>query len=340
MPDLYAHLVEATRRFDPEKVHLAALRLGQLAGAVPPVGWTAAKLWGAEEDPTEVLGMRFRNRVGLAAGFDKDALAFRGLARVGFGHIEIGTVTPRPQAGNQRPRLFRLDEDQAIINRLGFPSRGAHFVAARLRRRPRDVVIGVNIGKQSTTSVEDAPRDYLHLLDTFAPLADYLAVNVSSPNTPGLRELQSRGPLGDLLGALVARRRSIGSGVPLFVKLSPDLDDAGLDDVLKAIIDSGVDGIIAGNTTVSRPELHAHEGDEEGGLSGLPLLATAVRNVREIRARIGAKMPVIAAGGVVDATAAVELREAGASLLQMYTGLVYRGPRLVKEVATAARTRT
>lgn len=340
MPDLYARMLAATRRFDPEKVHRAALRSGRVAGAVPPVGWTAAKIWGAQEDRVELLGMHLRNRVGLAAGFDKDALAFRGLARIGFGHIEIGTVTPRPQAGNPRPRLFRLDEDQAIINRLGFPSRGAHFVAARLSRRPRDVVIGVNIGKQSSTSNEDAPRDYLHLLDTFAPLADYLAVNVSSPNTPGLRDLQSGGPLGELLRMLVVRRRSIGSGVPLLVKISPDLDDAGLDDVLKAIIDSGADGIIAGNTTVGRPELHAHVGDEEGGLSGLPLLATTVHNVREIRARIGSEMPVIAAGGVADAAAATELRDAGASLIQMYTGLVFRGPRLVKEVAAAAAGRT
>lgn len=333
MADPYKRVLKRTARYDAERVHNATLRMARVAGASTPVGWLATKMWKAAADPAVVFGVRFRNRVGLAAGFDKSATAYRGLARLGFGHIEVGTVTPRAQEGNPEPRVFRLDEMGAIINRMGFPNRGAYFVSERLkRRRPKDLVIGVNIGKQASTPIEDASRDYLHLLDTFAPLADYLAINVSSPNTPDLRTLQAEGPLGELLRAMVARRRVVGSAIPLLVKLSPDLDDSSLDSALKAILDSGVDGIIATNTTLARPEEDTPLADEDGGLSGAPLFSTCLNIVGEIRARIGDEVPIVGVGGVSDAAAYSEMRDAGASLVQLYTGLVFEGPRLVKDL--------
>jgi len=317
-------------------VHDRTMRMARVAGTVRPLGWVAGRKWKAPADPAVVFGLRFRNRVGLAAGFDKSATAYRGLSRLGFGHIEIGTVTPKAQEGNPTPRVFRLDEHEAIINRMGFPNRGAYFVSEQLKkRRPKDLVIGVNIGMQDSTPIEDAPRDYLHLLDTFAPLADYIAINVSSPNTPELRTLQAGGPLGELLRAMVARRRVLGSGIPLLVKLSPDLDDSSLDSALKAILDSGVDGIVATNTTLARPPELTESDDEEGGLSGAPLFSTSLNTVREIRARIGDEIPIVAVGGVSDAAGLADMRDAGASLVQIYTGLVFKGPRLVKDLVAA-----
>ena len=333
MADRYKSIFVRTGRYDAERVHNATLRMARLAGAVRPLGWAAGRMWNAPADPAVVFGLRFRNRVGLAAGFDKSGTGYRGLSRLGFGHIEIGTVTPKAQEGNPTPRVFRLDEYGAIINRMGFPNRGAYFVSEQLKkRRPRDLVIGVNIGMQASTPIEDAPRDYLHLLDTFAPLADYLTINVSSPNTPELRTLQAGGPLGELLRAMVARRRSIGSAIPLLVKLSPDLDDSSLDTALKAMLDSRVDGVIATNTTLARPPELTESDDEEGGLSGAPLFSTTLNIVREIRTRIGDEIPIVAAGGVSDAASFTEMRDAGASLVQLYTGLVFKGPRLVRDM--------
>ncbi len=330
-------------RLDPERVHHGTLRLLQAAGAFAPLGWALERVWTAPPAaPVEILGLTFPNRIGLAAGFDKDGLAWRGLARLGFGHIEVGTVTPQAQPGNPRPRLFRLDEDRAVINRMGFPGRGADFVAHRLGKpRPSGTVIGVNLGRSRTTPNAEASGDYTRLLATLAPLADFVVVNVSSPNTPGLRDLQAGPELGGLLAAVTEERNRwadrLGKGLPVLVKLSPDLGN-DLENALDAIVAAGIDGVIAANTTVRRPGLCSAAGGEPGGLSGAPLRAGAAGLVRRIRDHMGPHVGIVASGGVMSAADAVERLEAGADLVQVYTGLIFEGPALVAELiaATAA----
>lgn len=328
-------------RLDPERAHALTLNLLRLAGSSalarrlaralfsPPAGW-----------PVQVFGLTFPNPLGLAAGYDKDALAWRGLACLGFGHIEVGTVTPHPQPGRPRPRLFRLPQDRALINRLGFPGRGAAFVASRLGvERPFGVRLGVNLGVNADTPLEAAARDYVHLLRTFAPLADYLVVNVSSPNTLGLRRLQARRALEDLLGTLTGERavraQQLGRRVPLLVKLSPDLTPQELEDALDVILSQGVDGVVATNTTVHRHGLRSPLAMERGGLSGAPLGERSTEVVRAIRRLTDGRLPIVAVGGVMSAADARHKLEAGASLVQIYTGLVYRGPALVREILSA-----
>jgi len=337
--DLYGALFWGVlSRLDPERVHDTTLRLLQVAGAVPPLGWVARARWGLPPDPVKVLGLRFSNRIGIAAGFDKNGRGWRGLARLGVGHVEVGTVTPLPQSGNPRPRIFRLVEDRALINRMGFPGWGAEAVAARLGPvRPPDTILGVNIGKARDTPLDEAERDYLALLDTFVPLADYIAVNVSSPNTPGLYTLQSGERLGDLLGTLTARRDTLSPRRPLLVKLSPDLDDAALDQALAAAMGAGIDGVIAANTTLDRPELRSAPAAETGGLSGAPLTERALAMVTAVVSRTGGALPIVACGGVMTPDDVRARLDAGAALVQVYTGMVYRGPRLLRELAAATR---
>lgn len=284
------------------------------------------------------MGLRFAHPVGLAAGYDKDGLAWRGLACLGFSHVEVGTVTPLPQAGNPCPRVFRLVDDQALINRLGFPGRGMEFVASRLAaQRPNSVVVGVNIGKNKSTPLASAADDYLAVLERLYKLCDYVAVNVSSPNTPGLRELQNADYLGDLLGALVERRdrlqRSTGLRRPLLVKLAPDLDAGELATSLRAVVASGVDGVIATNTTIARPALVSADRGQAGGLSGAPLTVPAVEMMAAVRAAVGPDMPLIGVGGIMGADDARLRLAAGANLVQLYTGLIYGGPGLPSSVA-------
>ncbi len=279
------------------------------------------------------MGIEFPNVVGLAAGYDKDGRAWRGLAALGFGHIEVGTVTPQPQAGNPRPRIFRIPGDRALINRMGFPSAGAEAVAARLGgRRPYGLVLGVSIGPNGFGDPGQATLDYETLIDRFAPLADYLAVNVSSPNTPGLRLLESGSELGELLHRLVARRdrQTLDRVIPLVVKLSPDSTD--LESTVAAIGQSGVDGIIVTNTTTRRPGVTS---SESGGLSGAPLGALSLETLRRVRELTD--LPLIASGGIMTADDAEERLAAGASLVQLYTGFVYEGPRLVGAIARLPR---
>ncbi|MEE8331048.1 MAG: quinone-dependent dihydroorotate dehydrogenase [Acidimicrobiia bacterium] len=321
------------RRMDPERSHNLTVRLSQAAGAVPPLGWAVQHRWGVPADPVTLFGVNFRNRIGIAAGFDKDAIALRGLGRLGIGHVEVGTVTPEPQRGNERPRVFRLPQDESVINRMGFPSRGADFVAKRLRDSSVATVVGVNLGKQRSTDLDEAAADYLLLVDRFAPLADFLTINVSSPNTPGLRELQ-RGPrLAELLSAIVDRRGS----VPVLVKLSPDLDDDQLDQALEAVMGSGIDGVVATNTTLRRDGLSSPLATEPGGLSGAALTKMSTRMVSEIARRTGGRLPIIAAGGVVSGADAASKIDAGADLVQAYTGLVYQGPGLLRELVAATK---
>lgn len=328
-----ADLQRVLRRLDAERAHELTVQLSRAAGAIPPLGWLTTRLWGvAPQEPVTIMGITFANRIGIAAGFDKDAIALRGLAGLGVGHVEVGTVTLHPQAGNERPRVFRLPEDSSIINRMGFPSRGAEFVARRLER-PVATVVGVNLGKGRRTPLSAAGADYVALVKRLAPLADYLTINVSSPNTPGLRDLQDRDSLSELLGAVAAAR----SGTPILAKLSPDLDDAELDDALEAVIGSGIDGVVATNTTTRRDGLASTRAGERGGLSGAGLTKISTRMVSEISTRTGGSLPLIATGGVMSGDDAAAKIAAGADLVQVYSGLVYRGPRLLRELVAATR---
>lgn len=326
-------------RLTPEQAHHVTIGLLGLAGRFPPAAALLRALFRPRRagPPVEAFGLRFPNPLGMAAGYDKDATGWRGLACLGFGHIEVGTVTPRPQPGNPQPRLFRLVEDRAVINRMGFNNRGAAFVARQLGgKRSGDVVLGVNIGKNKDTPLEAAAEDYLCLLRTFAPLCDYLAVNVSSPNTPGLRTLQTRAALESLLMPLGAEKTAqsarLGRGVPVLVKLAPDLTDEEIDGALEAIIASGMDGVIINNTTVTRPPLRSPLAGETGGLSGAPLAALSQAMLEKVVRRLDGRLPVIASGGVMDAAGAQARLDAGACLVQLYTGLIYEGPGLVKHI--------
>ncbi len=325
-------------RLDPEVAHRMSLAAIARVGRVPPLRAAVASVYGVPEaEPVEAFGLRFSNRVGLAAGYDKDGEAWRGLAALGFGHIEIGTVTPEPQPGNPRPRVFRLVEERSLINRMGFPGRGAAYVAERVRgRSPGGTVIGVNIGKQKGTPLEDAADDYEELIDVFGPLADYLAVNISSPNTPDLRRLQERALLGALLGRIAARRNEVadrlGRRVPVLVKLAPDLTDEHLVTAVDEISEAGIDGIIATNTTISREGLEHPLANEEGGLSGAALTERSTRIVARIHEHAGGAIPIVGAGGIMGPADARAKLDAGAVLVQIYTGLVYEGPALVKRI--------
>jgi len=293
--------------------------------------------------PREVFGLHFPHPVGLAAGFDKNARAVPALAALGFGFIEIGTITQHAQPGNPRPRLFRLPSDQALINRMGFNNDGADAIAKRLARQPEATVpLGISLGKSKVTPLEDAVADYLASLDRLYPWADYFAVNVSSPNTPGLRALQERDRLDALLAALQARlreRAEMESGriKPLLVKVAPDLDEAALDELVEVCLARGASGLIAVNTTISRDGLSAAvpatRRDEPGGLSGRPLHARAVEVVRLLAKRAEGRLPIIGCGGVFTVDDAQRLLDAGASLLQLYTSFIYEGPGIARYLA-------
>lgn len=328
---------------DPEVAHGLTLQLIRLAGKLPPVRGLLTAWFSAPEKPVDLWGIRFRNPIGLAAGYDKDGLGWRGLACLGFGHIEIGTVTLKPQPGNPKPRLFRLVDEKAIINRMGFPGKGADFAVRQIQgKRPAGLVLGVNIGKNKDTPLEDAADDYLALQDIFYPYADYLAVNVSSPNTLGLRRLQARDQLESLLVKMEQNRNrkiNLGSArLPILVKLAPDLDHAELEDALTAITNSGMDGVIISNTTINREGLelgsdeHPTIARETGGLSGAPLGRRSTEMIRTVYQLTSGKLPIVGVGGVMDAQGACEKIDAGATLVQVYTGLVYSGPALVKQI--------
>jgi dihydroorotate dehydrogenase len=315
----------------PEKAHALTLGAVRLRGKLlaPPAQPGA---------PITLMGLSFSNRIGLAAGFDKNAVAVDGWFSLGFGHIEIGTVTPKPQPGNPGPRVYRLASHEAIINRMGFPNDGAERAAARLRSRHRPGVVGVNIGKNAATPLERAVDDYLFCLRTVFPVADYVTVNVSSPNTAGLRSLQDTEQLVPLLSGVVAEARELerrhGRRVPVVLKISPDLTAPELRELARAAASIPVAGIIATNTTISRDGVTGHpRAEEPGGLSGPPLFAKSSAAVRTLREELGPAMPIIGVGGVASAADARTLRQAGADLIQAYTAMVYRGPRLVHELA-------
>ena len=322
-------------RMDPETAHHAAMVVIRLLG-IPPLSWIARAVTRPDARlRTRALGLGVESPFGVAAGFDKDAKAVRGLHALGFGHIEIGTVTAIPQSGNPRPRLFRLIPDRAVINRMGFNNAGADAAArrlARLRRRARRPVIGVNIGKSRVVDVADAAADYLHSARLLAPLADYLVVNVSSPNTPGLRGLQAVETLEPLLAAV---REAAGS-TPLLVKIAPDLPDDEVEAVARLAVRLGLAGLIATNTTTSRqglttdPAVVSAAGD--GGLSGAPLKERSLAVLRLVRAAVPPEFCVVSVGGVESAADVQERRDAGADLVQGYTAFLYRGPLWARQI--------
>lgn len=326
----------------PEQAHHVTIAMLRLAGAIPPAAAFLRLVFKSRNSgpAVQAFGLNFTNPIGMAAGYDKDGLGWRGLACLGFSHIELGTVTPLPQPGNPQPRLYRLVEDHAVINRMGFNNRGAEFLARKMRGpRPKGLVLGVNIGKNKVTPLENASQDYLSLLRTFAPLADYLAVNVSSPNTPGLRSLQTRAALSEILAPLSAERdlqaQRLGRPVPVLVKLAPDLNEEELDGALEAILEHRMDGVIINNTTLSRPPLRSKYAQETGGLSGVPLTALSLEMTRLVARKLNGRLPIVASGGIMNADDARARLDAGATLLQVYTGLIYEGPGLVKQILDA-----
>lgn len=316
----------------PEEAHARALGALAVAEARPWLRGLLRGWYGAPAaSPVEAMGLRFPNAVGLAAGWDKDGRAWRTCAALGFGHVEVGTVTPAPQPGNPTPRVFRDEGARVLVNRMGFPSEGASAVAARLsEERPYGMILGVNLGKNKDTALEAAADDYVAGVAVFEDVADYLVVNVSSPNTPGLRSLQTGAALRALLETVVrARKRR----VPVVVKLSPDMDDPDLVDAVEAALAAGVDGIIATNTTLSREGVPPSIADEVGGASGAALTARAEAVLRRVREIAGPDVAVIAAGGVMSPDDAAARMAAGATLVQLYTGFVFGGVGLVRRVA-------
>ncbi len=321
---LYPLLRPLAFALDAERAHRLTIRALKLFPAGLP----------AKDDPVlavEVAGLHFPNPIGLAAGFDKDAEVFRQMLGFGFGFVEVGTLTPRPQQGNPKPRLFRLAEDRAVINRMGFNNEGQAAAAARLERRDRRRgIVGVNVGaNKDSEGGEAAVADYVAGVAAMLGVADYLTVNVSSPNTPGLRALQDRAALAGLLAEVMEAR---GAGPPLFVKVAPDLEPAEIDGIASAAIDHKVDGLIVGNTTLSRPLLRSRHRAEAGGLSGEPLKALALQRLRDFRRATGGALPLIAAGGIENGVDAFDRLRAGASLVQLYSALVYDGPGLVEQI--------
>jgi dihydroorotate dehydrogenase len=287
----------------------------------------------------ELFGLRFRNPVGLAAGFDKNALLLDKLPSLGFGFVEIGTVTPRPQAGNPRPRLFRLLRDEAIINRMGFNNDGADVIAERLAKRDKSIIVGGNIGKNKDTPNERAAEDYLYCFHKLFDVVDYFTVNVSSPNTPGLRDLQERGPLTEILSILQAANGQKAKRKPILLKIAPDLSPTQLDDIIGIVRDTQLDGVIATNTTLSRDGLKTQKTEIEaigaGGLSGKPLRQKATDVIRYLYERSDYTLPIIGAGGIHSPADALEKLEAGAKLIQLYTGFIYEGPSLPRHINRA-----
>ena len=310
---------------EPERAHRLTIAALKAAPSLSPAKAAALAV--------EVAGMRFPNPVGLAAGFDKDAEVPDAALGLGFGFVEVGSITPRPQAGNPRPRLFRLPEDRAVINRMGFNNGGAAAAAARLgQRRGKPGIVGSNIGANKDSA--DRILDYATMTRAMAPLASYLAVNISSPNTPGLRALQDEGPLRELLGAVAeARAEACGKdGPPIFLKVAPDLETADIDSIARVAIEMKLGALIVGNTTVARPALRSSHASEAGGLSGMPLRDLALQRLRDFRKATGGAVPLVGVGGIASAEDAWQRIRAGASLVQLYSALVFEGPRLVRRI--------
>lgn len=323
---------------DPERIHHLVFKLLQIKGKVPGFK-TLLKLLFDKKDVRlnrVLFGLNFSNPVGLAAGFDKDATLIDEMACLGFGFVEVGTLTPKPQLGNDKPRLFRLPKDQALINRMGFNNNGVLNAVERLKKRKADIIVGGNIGKNKMTPNEKAFDDYAYCFESLYPYVDYFVVNVSSPNTPGLRELQEKEPLRRLLARLAALNNAKPKAKPVLLKIAPDLSRQQLDDIISILPDSGTAGVIATNTTISREGLSTNKKRIEkigaGGLSGKPLANRSTEVIRYLREKLGKNFPIIGAGGIMTPEDAIEKLKAGADLIQIYTGFVYEGPGFIKRI--------
>lgn len=347
-------------RFDPEKIHHFVFKMIRFTSAIPGGRALYRKMYVVKDDrlKREVFGLTFDNPVGLAAGFDKNAILYNDLDAMGFGFIEVGTVTPKPQDGNPKPRLFRLPEDEAIINRMGFNNDGVEVVAERLKKRKTKLVIGGNIGKNKVTPNEEAINDYLLCFDALHPVVDYFVVNVSSPNTPGLRALQNPEALEKILRALQEKNKTFEVQRPILLKIAPDLENDDLDDIVALMQRTQLDGLIMTNTTIDKSKLKTPQekidaihssGDVEpgdmknggrGGLSGKPLTKRATEVIRYVAEKSNKSFPIIGVGGIHSAEDAIEKLEAGADLVQIYTGFIYEGPKLVKRINKALIARS
>ena len=327
--------------FNPELIHHISFKLIKFGAIIPGKMWAWRLLFKVRDTrlEREVFGLKFENPVGLAAGFDKDAKLFDELAAFGFGFVEIGTVTPLPQVGNLKPRLFRLKEDNALINRMGFNNQGLEAVVARLRRKKSTIIIGGNIGKNKLTPNNQAINDYEICFEKLFPHVDYFAVNVSSPNTPGLRDLQEKGPLTALLNRLQVLNNQKESRKPILLKIAPDLTNEQLDDIIDIVADTTIDGVIATNTTISRSGLKTDKNKVEsignGGLSGKPVKARSTEVIKYLSDKSNKAFPIIGVGGIHSKEDALEKIDAGAILVQIYTGFIYEGPELVKRINKA-----
>ena len=319
--------------FDPEKVHYFTFSLIRILSKIPGIPSLFESLYTVNDKrlETEVFGLKFKNPVGLAAGFDKDAALYQELSNFGFGFIEIGTLTPKGQEGNPKKRLFRLKEDQAIINRMGFNNGGVQEAVERLKKN-KGILIGGNIGKNKLTPNENAVDDYLICFEALFNYVDYFVVNVSSPNTPNLRELQEKEPLTQLLQALQKENLAKPNSKPILLKIAPDLTDTQLLDIIDIVKETKIAGVIATNTTISREGLQSVNRCETGGMSGKPLAKRSTEVIRFLSEKSNKAFPIIGVGGIHSADDAIEKLEAGASLIQLYTGFIYEGPALVKAI--------
>ena len=323
---------------DAEKAHKFTLFVLKIFLSFPGTKSPAGKFFNRNkfDCAVKVAGIKFPNVVGLAAGFDKNATYISEMACLGFGFIEIGTVTPKPQEGNPKPRLFRLKEDRAIVNRMGFNNDGVEAIAKKLKTAKHKVILGGNIGKNKSTPNENAIDDYLCCFAKLHPFVNYFVVNVSSPNTPNLRDLQDKDPLKKILQALQKENRSLENPKPIFLKISPDLSETQLDDIVEIVENTGISGVIATNTTISRDDLKSEKAQiseaGQGGLSGAPLKKKSTEIIRYLSTKSQRKFAIIGVGGIFSGKDAMEKLEAGANLVQIYSGLIYKGPGLVSEI--------
>ena len=326
-------------RLDAEKAHYKTVSLFRL-GLSMPFGKSIIKSMYNFQSPKlerKLFGLTFKNPVGLAAGFDKDGKFYKEMSTLGFGFIEIGTVTPKPQDGNPKPRLFRLKEDEGLINRMGFNNDGVDAMVERLKKfKPKDVILGGNIGKNKVTPNDEAINDYVICFEKLFDHVDYFVVNVSSPNTPGLRDLQDKGPLTAILSKLMSLNSAKSNPKPILLKIAPDLTDSQLDDIIDIVADTKIDGVIATNTTISRADLKTSDARIKeignGGLSGKPVESRSTEVIAYLHTKSKGAFPIVGVGGIDGAKAAKEKLDAGASLVQVYSGFVYQGPELIKKI--------
>ena len=327
--------------FNPEFIHNILFKLIKFTAMIPGINWIWILLFKVQDTrlEREVFGLKFENPVGLAAGFDKDAKLFDELGAFGFGFVEIGTVTPLPQEGNPKPRLFRLKQDKALINRMGFNNSGIEAISSRLRRKKTKLIIGGNIGKNKLTPNEDAVSDYEICFEKLFPYVDYFAVNVSSPNTPGLRDLQQKAPLTALLNRLQELNSANDKRKPILLKIAPDLTNSQLDDIITIVADTKIDGVIATNTTIDRNGLKTDKNKlkaiGDGGLSGKPVKSRSTEVIKYLADTSNKAFPIIGVGGIHSPEDALEKLDAGATLVQLYTGFIYEGPALIKRINKA-----